>query len=109
MKEPTRLRKRLCLEIAEYLEADLRGRSYDVDRAARIIEIHLPLTRDEAIADIEEFDEEDAPRRKTSNLPNLGERLRKALGVGPEVDLFAAITGAVERLEAIQQGKVAAS
>lgn len=94
------VRRGLCLDIAEQLESTfglVRVPSWDVDKAADLIDSHLPDTYDEAelrSKEAEEYIQETLPQREG---PSLGERLREALGFhagAPLRDVLEAAIGA---------------
>jgi hypothetical protein len=100
MNELLRKRRALSLKIAEEISVQfgrLAKTDYDVDRAADIIDMMIPLTYAEHEAEIEETQKELEPYKPKRS--GLGERLRTALGLGKEISLDQTIEAAIERAE----------
>lgn len=90
------LRRRLCLEMAEVLEAEYR-RGFDVDRGARLLEGLLPLTYAEADEEAQAMRTDTAVAATSGQTPSLGSQLRTALGLdcNPPVDLRQVLIAAI--------------
>ncbi len=103
-KEILRLRKKLCLDLAEDV-LDLIGTSpIDPDEIARVIDGRLPLTYAELEAEAEEFEAEEEQEGRTAtdwrdNPDSIMSRMCAALGLsGKEHDLKTILEAAIERI-----------
>jgi hypothetical protein len=100
MTDILRLRKRLCLEIAEAIATHFRlcRTDYDTDMAARLINAHLPLTRDESLLEYEQLSGQAVVPPPAPAAPSRWGLVRRALGYGKEIPMSGILDGVLERL-----------
>ena len=101
------LRRRLCLEMAEQLQGQFhlssRYSNWDTDEAAVLLDSILPSTRDEAILeDAQRQEQLDAvlPPRPPPGVLSLPDQLREVLGLDYQYPLMATLQIAIDRIKA---------
>lgn len=103
MNDHARLRKKLCLEIAEDILEVIGTSPVDPDEIARVIETRLPSTYDEAEADYQEQikrDDEPSPTDWREKPDSLMGRMCAALGLDrKEHTLKVILEAAIERIQ----------
>ncbi len=95
MTEIQRLRKAMCLKVAEILERRLQLHNnghWDVDKAAKLLDMAIPIHVNEVLVE----DNTPAPVRHG---PSLGDRLRQAIDAPTGLDLGQVIELAIARLD----------
>lgn len=101
MRKPTRLRRKMCLEIAEMLfdHFELDYTKFDVDEAAGLIDLNIPETYDEMIILDNEISNLDKGKPKPTKTKSIFDELKKELNLTPDVPLLSVLKSALERIK----------
>lgn len=95
------VRKGWCNQVAQELSDyfTLACTAFDIDEAARLIDLRLPTTYDEYLVELEEICKEVRETGKARKAGSAGAQLRQVLGVTEKVSLMDCLLMAVERLK----------